>query len=161
MDIQHRARPDFAIEALVRRLLVHASTLEVNVADIVLKSGGGAVSTKVEVLNGDQAASSSMVWVLDGTEPDHFKQDHAVKTPDDPEGQLYAVGAVSDLDDKYLEWVWTATRAPGSTAPSGKIRITVVQGNTPVDGYPLVKSFDFDDAGPVTYSLTRHLRAGA
>lgn len=129
-------------------------------ADIVLKSGGGNVSTKVDILNGDQAITSSMVWVLDDNEPDHFKQDHAVKAPNNPEGKLYVVGSDSDLNDKYLEWVWTATRAPGSTAPSGKIRITVVQGNTAVDGYPLEKSFDFDDDGPVTYSLTRHLRTG-
>jgi len=131
------------------------------VADIVLKKAAGSVTTKIDVLGAAPAVTSTTLWILDDSQPDHFRKDRQIKAPDDPEAALYNVGADPELDGKFLEWVWTATRPAGSTVAQGTIRITLEQGGAGVDGYPLDKRFDFDDAGPVTFSLTRHIRVAA
>jgi len=98
---------------LARPLLDDAIS-EVTVADIVVKKGSGTVKTKVEVLGGAQAVTSSILWIRDSVHPDHFEQVRQVKNAADPEGELHEVGNGLDLDNKFLEWLWTATPAPGS-----------------------------------------------
>ncbi len=127
-------------------------------ADIVVKKGGGTVKTKLEIAGGAQAVTSSALWTLDGTQPDHFTQDRKVKKASDPEGALYDIGSDPDIDNRYLEWVWTAAPAPGGAATQATIRITVQQDGKDVDGYPLSKPFALNTAGPVTFSITRHIR---
>ena len=90
--------------------------------------------------------------------PDHFEQVRQVKNAADAEGALYEVGNDLDLDKKFLEWLWTATPAPGSISSQGTVRITVQQGGSDVDGFPLSKTFAFTAGGPVTLSLTGQLR---
>lgn len=135
-----------------------ARTVPRNMPDIVVKKGSGPVSTKIEILAGDQAVTSVALWLLDATSPDHYKKIRDVKKATDAEGALYPVGTEAEIDGTYLEWGWTATRAPGSTAAQGMVRLSVQQGGKDVSGYPLQKPFDYDDVGPVSYSLTRHIR---
>jgi hypothetical protein len=132
--------------------------MEATVADIVVKKGSGKVKTKVEVLGGAHAVTSSTLWILDSRNPDRFEEVRRVKDATDAEGVLYEVGDDADLDDKFLEWMWTAAPAPGSNSRQGTVRITVQQGDHSVEGYPLNKAFDFSSNGPVTFSLTRHFR---
>jgi len=128
-------------------------------ADIVIKQGAGILKTEIDLLGGDQAVSSIELWAVDDAIPDHFKEVRAVKRSSDPEAKYYVVGSASESDGLYLEWRWTATRAPGSSAATGTVKLRVQQDGQDVSGYPVSMSFDYDDLGPVSYSFTRRIRA--
>jgi len=126
--------------------------------DIVLKKGAGNAQVKLQTLAGDQASSSCTLWIPDPVHPDHYKREREIKKSGDTEDVLYPLGDDTNLEGRVVEWIWTAIRAPGSTATTGTVRIHVEQGGSAVSGYPLDQPFDFDGNKPVTYSFSRHIR---